>query len=285
MAFFKEGFSKIIHAVKRDPSQAVPYDGRLSADCFQMHDGMLLGISNLVPRTLAYLPGAGLIGFCTAAGHVKLVSDEHEMTLTNPAAPLQPEFLSFPRPGLILLVGVATSPANRATAAQSSSSVGPFKSASWMAQWWELSGGGHQPPQSAWLRFGVTCTAAAEDACLVFLGTDEGDVRVFDAGERPHVGSYCISFASLHNHKKPQNLACPITAVAVVPQSAPELLVATGDGTLVLWSFDKHRVCRTYDCSSPVVSLAWCPSGSHFLAASRSDMSIYCLRARPCWSA
>ena len=276
MAFFKEGFSKIIHAVKRDPSQAVPYDGRLSADCFQMHDGMLLGISNLVPRTLAYLPGAGLIGFCTAAGHVKLVSDEHEMTLTNPAAPLQPEFLSFPRPGLILLVGVATSPANRATAAQSSSSVGPFKSASWMAQWWELSGGGHQPPQSAWLRFGVTCTAAAEDACLVFLGTDEGDVRVFDAGERPHVGSYCISFASLHNHKKPQNLACPITAVAVVPQSAPELLVATGDGTLVLWSFDKHRVCRTYDCSSPVVSLAWCPSGSHFLAASRSDMSIYC---------
>ena len=276
MAFLKEGFSKIIHAVKGDASQSVPYDGRLSADCFKMHEGILLGIENLVPRTLAYLPGAGLIGFCTAAGHVKLVSDEHEMTLTNQAAPFQPEFLCFPRAGLILLVGVATSPQNPATAPQSSSSVGPPKSASWMAQWWELSGGGPHLPQSAWLRFGVTCTATAEDACLVFLGTDEGDVRVFDAGERPHVGSYCISFASLHNHKKPQSLACPITAVAVVPQSAPELLVATGDGTLVLWSFDKHRVCRTYDCSSPVVSLAWCPSGSHFLAASRSDMSIFC---------
>ncbi|CAE7808368.1 PAC1 [Symbiodinium sp. CCMP2456] len=276
MAFFKEGFSKIIHAVKGDASQSVPYDGRLSADCFKLHEGMLLGIENLVPRTLAYLPGAGLIGFCTSAGHVKLVSDEHEMTLTNPAAPFQPEFLSFPRAGLILLVGVATSHHNRATAPQSSSSVGPPESASWMAQWWELGGGGLQIPQSAWLRFGVTCTATAEDACLVFLGTDEGDVRVFDAGERPHVGSYCISFASLHNHKKPQSLACPITAVAVVPQSAPELLVATGDGTLVLWSFDKHRVCRTYDCSSPAVSLAWCPSGSHFLAASRRDMSIFC---------
>ena len=268
MAFFKDGFSKLMHAVKGEQEAATIYDGRLSADRFQLHGGLLLGSGNLVPRTLTYSPASKLVAFCTTAGHIRLITSEHEMTLKNPAAPLQPEFLILPRAGLVLLVGVATTPSS-----QSSSSM-PAK-ASWMAQWWEFSGAGCQPPQSALLRFGVTCIAVAEDACLVFLGTDEGDVRMFDAGEKPHVGSYCISWSALHSHRRTASMACPITAVAVVPQSVPEVLVATGDGSLVLWSLDKHRIIRTFDCNSPVVSLAWCPSGTHFLGASRSDMTIY----------
>ena len=275
MAFLKEGLSKIMHAVKGEAEPAARYNGSLCADSFKTHSGLLLGSGNGVPRTLAYLPSGSLIGFCTTAGHVRLVSADHEVTLQNPAAPLQPEFLIFPRCDLVLLVGVATTvPPDRSTMAQSSSSA-PTARASWMAQWWEFRGDAHRGPQGALLRFGVTCTATAEDACLVFFGTDEGDVRMFDAGEAPHVASYCISWMALHNHRKAPSMACPIAAIATVPHSAPELLVATGDGGLVLWAFDKHRVSRTYDCSSPIVSLVWCSSGSHFIAASRSDMTIF----------
>ncbi|CAE7369710.1 PAC1 [Symbiodinium natans] len=271
MAFLREGLSKFMHAVKNDAEQALPpYSGHLTADRFQLHTGVLLGAGGIVPRTLTYVPKAALIGFCTTAGHVRLISAEHEETLQNPVAPLQPEFLSFPRAGLVLLVGVATMPTESSSSASSNA-------ASWIAQWWEFKGSaGHQLPQHARLRFGVTCMTTSVDASLVFFGTDEGDIRVFDAGERPHLAPYCISWAALHNHKKALSTACPITALAAVPHSVPELLVSTGDGSLVLWSFDKHRVSRAYDSNSSIVSLVWCQSGSHFLAASRSDVSVYC---------
>ena len=40
-------------------------------------------------------------------------------------------------------------------------------------------------------------------------------------------------------------------------QASPELLVATGEGALMLWSFEKHKVARFFDPISAVTSVLW----------------------------
>ena len=55
-----------------------------------------------------------------------------------------------------------------------------------------------------------------QEACLVFLGTDEGDVRVFDAaGESPHLASYCVPWGTLSRADRP----CPVAALSASPEA------------------------------------------------------------------
>eukprot|EP00931_Biecheleriopsis_adriatica_P056156 TRINITY_DN33279_c0_g1_i1.p1 TRINITY_DN33279_c0_g1~~TRINITY_DN33279_c0_g1_i1.p1 ORF type:complete len:1382 (-),score=287.48 TRINITY_DN33279_c0_g1_i1:47-4192(-) len=284
MSFFKNGISKLMGTARTDAAQQSlpPYQGQLPADHFQLSEGVLLGPGAVVPQTLTHVPKAGFVAFCTTAGHVRLLGQEFEATLQNPSAPMHAEFLLFPRPGLVLLIGVVS----RAEGSSASSSAGSSaqSAAGWVAQWWELGSSTISPsaqavpPQAALLRFGVTCAAAAsEETSLVFLGTDEGDVRVFDAGEKPQVGAYCVPWASLQPSRRAEaSRPCPISAIAPAPQAVPELLIATGEGGLVLWSFEKHRVLRNFDSVTAVTSLVWHVNGSQFLAASRSDVGIFC---------
>ncbi|CAJ1373036.1 unnamed protein product [Effrenium voratum] len=259
MAFFKEGLSKLMGKGHADaPSPRL----RLGEGCF-------LGPGAVVPQTLT--SWNSVIAYCTDAGHVRVFGPEMEVTLKNPAAPLHPEFLLFPRPGLILVIGVSSCAVAPSQAAPSDTGK-----ATWMLQWWELSGSGAaqavQPVQAAVLRFGVTCVSVAEEACLVFLGTDEGDVRVFDAaGESPHLASYCVPWGTLSRADRP----CPVAALSASPEASPELLVATGEGALMLWSFEKHKVARSFDPISAVTSVLWSQKASHFLAATRSDVSLF----------
>ena len=112
-----------------------------------------------------------------------------------------------------------------------------------------------------------------QEASLVFLGTDEGDVRAFDAGDHPHMASYCIPCTALYGRK---DRPCPVAALGASPgPSSCEVVIANGEGGLLLWSFEKHRAVRSFDSMSGVTSILWCRSGSHFLAASRSDISLF----------
>lgn len=267
--FFKDGFSKL-HGVLNAPARpaAAPepelpaYNGKLSASHFSLSQGGPLGLGAVVPKTLAHEPRAQLIGICTSEGHVHLFGQDLELCLKNPAAPVQPEFLLFPRPGLLLAFGVGLA---------GSSATG------WIAQWWDLRSGRGQKlqadarapagvgaPQLLALRFSVMCTAISEDdAPLVFLGTDEGDVRVFDAGESPRMGAYCIPWdrlvADAQRSSRDVMRPCPVMALAAAPSHAgAELLVGGAEGNVVLWSFERSRVVRTFQAlHTSLLRLLW----------------------------
>jgi len=287
------------------PPPPPPYDGRLSPGHFQLSEGAPLGLGAVVPQTLAYEPRAQLIAICTPEGHVRIFGQDLELCLRNPEAPVHTEFLLFPRPGLLLAFGVVANDASSSGSPSGSAGCGVRAGGSgrrerakggWVAQWWDLRSGevsripasssaetysGVRPPQLAALRFGVVCVAAAAaGASLVFLGTDEGDVRVFDAGEQPHVGAYCIPWDKLAVERQVHQAAprpCPVMALAPAPGGVPELLVGAAEGGIVLWLFEKHKAARTFVLSppGPVGSLVWHSGGSGFLAASRSDIVVF----------
>lgn len=127
------------------------------------------------------------------------------------------------------------------------------------------------PSSSGCHDFIVNFQHLLEDASLVFLGTDEGDVRAFDAGDSPHMASYTVPCTAIYGRK---DRPCPVAAMSVSPTST-ELIIANGEGGLLLWSFEKHRSLRSFDSMSGVTSVLWCRSGSHFLAASRNDISLF----------
>jgi hypothetical protein len=210
--FFKDGFSKLQEAIagatKPAENQQPYYQGRLSPGHFRVSEGSPLGLGAVVPQTLSFDPCANIIGICTPEGHARLFGQDFEISLQNPLAPLQPEFLLFPRPGLLLCIGIATAiPGSRG-------------SSSWIAQWWDLRSGGPrvgskdkapggiQTPQVLKLRFSIVCAVASEaNTSLVFLGTDEGDVRLFDAGEQPCMSGYCIPWDKLAVEKHRELMA------------------------------------------------------------------------------
>eukprot|EP00435_Cladocopium_sp_Y103_P066023 s768_g28.t1 len=262
MAFFKDGFQKLVGAVKGHDSASSGYRGQLSTTTLRVSgEGALLGPGGVEPQTLT--SWNSLIAFSTTAGHLRLLSQEMDCSLKNPAAPVAPAFLLFCRSGLLLSIGLADVASPMAAG-----------KATWVAQWWELktaTSSIQAAHQALVLRFGVSCVAVAEEASLVFLGTDEGDVRAFDAGENPHMASYCIPCTTLYGRK---DRPCPVAALGVSPSSC-EVVIANGEGGLLLWSFEKHRAVRSFDSMSGVTSILWCRSGSHFLAASRSDISLF----------
>ena len=97
-----------------------------------------------------------LIAFSTTAGHLRLLSQEMDCSLKNPAAPVAPAFLLFCRSGLLLSIGLADVASPMAAG-----------KATWVAQWWELkseTSSIQAAHQALVLRFGVSCVAVAEES-------------------------------------------------------------------------------------------------------------------------
>ncbi|CAK9079900.1 Proteasome subunit alpha type-4-A [Durusdinium trenchii] len=264
MAFFKDSFSKLVDAVNQVKGPKTEgYRGQLCAEKLELVDEGLLGLG-AVPETLTSSSSA--VAFATNAGHVRVIAQDLDVTLRNPAAPVQPQLLLLPRPGLVLLIGVS--------ARVACSENDPPKS-TWIAQWWDLADASpvaqaaQAPPAAAELRFAVRACDVCVAEQLVFLGTEEGDVRVFDVGERVHLASYCVPGLSAFRAAQPS----PVCALAA--EGSAELLVANGAGGLLLWSFEKHRVVRSFDSTSPITSILWCPKGTHFVAASQHDLGLF----------
>ena len=97
-----------------------------------------------------------MIAFSTTAGHLRLLSQEMDCSLKNPAAPVAPAFLLFCRSGLLLSIGLADAASPMAAG-----------KATWVAQWWELKNEASSiqaAHQALVLRFGVSCVAVAEES-------------------------------------------------------------------------------------------------------------------------
>lgn len=65
---------------------------------------------------------------------------------------------------------------------------------------------------------------------------------------RVHLASYCIPGAALCRSGSPY----PVGHLSICP-AAPELVVANGQGGLMLWSFEKHRSVRVFDSDAAVL--------------------------------
>eukprot|EP00928_Gymnodinium_smaydae_P099350 TRINITY_DN9453_c0_g1_i3.p1 TRINITY_DN9453_c0_g1~~TRINITY_DN9453_c0_g1_i3.p1 ORF type:complete len:1459 (+),score=299.58 TRINITY_DN9453_c0_g1_i3:115-4491(+) len=264
-----------------DDSKPARYEGALGAGTFEFGDGTLLGRDTIVPRAVAFEPSSQLLAVGGRDGQLRLVGCDFELSLRqhDAAAGACAEFLVFPRPGLLLAICVAAAPAPAAAAAPGR------QAATWSAQWWDLRcssvassgmrsrgsfGGGSAdalatPTGVAVLRFGVVSIAATlvENDSFVFLGTDEGDVRVFDAGSgdsssMPQMSSYCIPGEALQRDKGASR-PCPVISLLAPRVGGPnELLIGTAEGAIVAWSLQKHAVTRLYGpLSGPVTALAW----------------------------
>lgn len=96
-----------------------------------------------------------LIAFSTSAGHIRILGQEMDVTIRNPAAPVAPAFLLFCRSGLLLSIGLADAASPMAGGR-----------ATWIAQWWDFKpeiSSMEAAHQALLLRFGVSCVAAAEE--------------------------------------------------------------------------------------------------------------------------
>lgn len=253
-------FRRLVGVSAPEEKQVQQYTGHLTEDHFVLSQGSPLGLGEAVPQTLAYDAYGELVGLCTPEGHVRIFGPDLDICLLNPEAPVRPRFLLFPRPGLLLAI---TSSLGLASSSHSGSSPTSI------AQWWNFSAKtrpAHQAvgPQSARLGFTVTCTAKAEEAGLVFLGSAEGDVHVFDAGQEPRVGNYCI--------KREQLAVRHIVTLEVAPRES-ELLIGT-EGTVLLWSFEKHQKLRTFAVAG-VLSMVWHDQGSEFLVVSCNRITAF----------
>lgn len=250
---------------------------KLSSSQVKVSRGSALGLDSISPKSLACDPQAQLIGVCTKIGHVRLFGPEFEFTLLHPCVPAEIEFLLFPRPGLVFALGPSRSQ-------DVSGQIGQ-RQLPWIAAWWDLQlpsrvgsagkldgSGSGIPGRACMLRFQVPSVSTVREAGLVYMGTDEGDVRIFD-GRSHAITPYCIPAVKLARFKSSR--ACPVTALAAAPKGAPELLVANAEGNVVLWDFNSNQVARQYTSGSAVVSLAWNAEASSFIASSRSEICAY----------